>query len=494
VADYSFKTTPFKHQLEVFLDSRDREFFALLMEQGTGKSKVIVDTTAWLYGQGEIDSLLVVAPNGVHRNWILNELPIHMPEYVDYEAAWYASGPNKKEKEAINKVLNQKGLKIIAINVEALATVNGVTFARDFIINSNCLMVIDESTTIKNPKAVRTKAAIKLGNHAKFRRILTGTPITQGPLDAYTQFNFLDPTILNESSFYGFRNRYAIMKEMRTSARSFMVVDYYVNLDELKDKIAPHSFRVLKTDCLDLPEKLYQKRYVELSKEQAKLYKELKKEALIEFEGGSMSMTMAMTRFLRMQQVIGGFFQPDVEIDFDEEMNPIIQDRKPPIPIGDKNPRIESLIDLCKETQGKMIIWARFRAEIAAIVEKLHHEFGRHSVVEYHGGVDNAQRSANIQAFQNDPQCLYFVGHVQAGGKGLTLHAASTVVYYSNDFSLENRLQSEDRAHRIGQTKNVTYVDMVAIDTLDANIVDVLRDKKNVSDMVTGDIPLENWL
>lgn len=498
MVDYLFKTKPFDHQKDRFLLYRDKEFHAHLWEQGTGKSKMIVDTASWLYAQGKICAVLVVAPNGVQRNWVINEFPNHCPDYIDYKATWYVSSPNKRETERMKAVMCHKGLIVVAMNIEALATEKGKKFAAGFVKMLKCLLVVDESSMIKNPKAIRTKVLLDISVHAKYRRILTGTPVTQGPLDIFTQFTFLDDNILGTSSYYAFRNRYAAMREMRLNQngqqRSFQVVDHYINMDDLQRRIDPHSDRVTKAECLDLPEKLFQKRYVELSKEQRKLYDSLKKDFLVEFKGKEMSAPLALTKIVRLQQIIGGFFQEDQTIEYDDELNPIISQAAKPIPIDKTNPRVESLVELLEETQGKVIIWSRFRAEIAAIVKRIQEEFGKSSVVEYHGGVPNDIRSSNIQAFQTNPECRYFVGHVQAGGKGLTLHAATTVVYFSNNFSLEDRLQSEDRAHRIGQTKNVTYVDFVAPNTLDEQVVDVLRSKKNVADLITGDEPLENWL
>jgi SNF2 family DNA or RNA helicase len=168
--------------------------------------------------------------------------------------------------------------------------------------------------------------------------------------------------------------------------------------------------------------------------------------------------------------------------------------REPPQAIDKTNTRVESLIQLLGETDGKSIIWARFRAEIQEIVRRIREEFGPASVVEYHGGIDNERRSDAVLRFQSDPDCKFFIGHVQAGGKGLTLHAATTVVYFSNDFSLENRLQSEDRAHRIGQHHNVTYIDFIAAGTLDEKVVKALREKKSIADIINGDEPLESWI
>jgi len=232
----------------------------------------------------------------------------------------------------------------------------------------------------------------------------------------------------------------------------------------------------------------------------------MKKDLLAEHNGKQMTAMFAMTKMLRLQQIVGGFFVPDADIngqiDLEDGDNSGCVTVIPhhglismaPQAIDKVNPRVESLIELLEETNGKVIIWARFRAEISAICEAIAHAFGEPSAVEYHGGVDNASRADNIQRFQSDPACRFFVGHVQAGGKGLTLHAATTVVYFSNDFSLENRLQSEDRAHRIGQHHNVTYIDFVAEGTLDEKVVSALRAKKDLADLLTGDEPLESWI
>lgn len=494
--DFVFQTTPFQHQLEGFMMQRDAEYFALLMEQGTGKTKLTIDTFSWLYSQGRIDAVLVVAPSGVQRNWVLNELPVHMPDYIQYNAAWYASSPTKREEEQLCKVLKfSQGLRFVSINIEALATKKGVSFVKNFLLNFRTFLVIDESQTIKNHSAIRTKNLLNLSVHAKYRRILTGTPVTQGPLDLFTQFLFLDGDILHTRNYYSFRGTYAVMREVSAAGRTFKVVQSYQNLEKLQALIAPHSFRVTKSECLDLPEKLYTKRYVQLSENQSKLYKQMKKDVIAEFNGKKMSAPLALTRLLRLQQIVGGFFTPDASMMEDEEFDvTYVTQKVEPQAIDETNPRVESLIELLQESPGKVIIWARFRAEIAAIVSRIEQEFGIGSVVQYHGGIKNDQRSDAVKSFQESPTVRFFVGHVQAGGRGLTLHAAQTVVYYSNSFSLENRLQSEDRAHRIGLKHNVTYVDMVAVDTLDEHIIDALRSKHDIADLITGDDKLEGWI
>jgi len=498
--DYVFKTKPFAHQRERFYKYRDKEYHAHEWEQGTGKSKLIIDTACWLHGQGQIDALFIVSKNGVHRNWILNEVPTHMPDYVEYDSAFYASSPRAAERDALKRVLNHTGLKIVAQNVESLSSKKGVDFLKSFLMTNRTLLVVDDAD-IKNHKAKRTVALIDLGVHAPYRRVLNGTPVTQGAMDVYSPYTFLDEQILG-TSFYAFRNTYAIMKEIEvtdvrnpSTTRRVKVIDQFQNLDQLKEILDPHRDRVLKKDCLDLPEKLYQKRYVALSAKQRAMYDTLKKHLVAELDGDYMTTPMALTKLLRLQQIVGGFFVRDEEPVFDKDGQPVFSKAPEPIPISDTNNRVDTLMDIADETEGKAIIWARFRAEIALISAALRKKYGDAAVVEYHGGVDDKKRSENIAKFQTpNSAARFFVGHVQAGGKGLTLHAASTVVYFSNDFSLENRLQSEDRAHRIGQQKNVLYIDIVAQDTIDDKIVETLRSKKNVADVLTGDEPLKRWL
>lgn len=497
MTDYLPKHNMFDHQEKLFKETRDKEFYALLWEMGLGKTKAIIDNASWLYATGEIEALLVISPNGLTRVW-KEQADEHTPDYINHKAMYFSCSATKEEQSKLVSVLkHDKGLKIVSINVEALTTVKGVSFCKSFLINYKTMLVIDESTTIKSPKAIRTKNILKLGKHSKYRRILTGTPTSNSPLDLYTQFSFLDEHILRCGSYFAFRGQYAIMKPIRISGgREIQVVDRYCNLEHLQKIIGPHSSRLLKTDCLNLPEKLFQKRYVDLSVTQRKLYIDLKKNLVIEFDGKTLSTPLALTKLMRLQQIVGGYFQTDQQITTDPDSFfelPQSYAVTKPVPIDERNPRVESLIELLEETQGKVIIWARFRAEIGAISDRISESFGKESLVQYHGGIGNEERSLAVQSFQNSDRVRFFVGHVQAGGKGLTLHAAQTVVYFSNNFSLEDRLQSEDRAHRIGQTKNVLYIDFIASNTLDETVVATLRSKKSVADLITGDPDL-SWI
>ena len=306
--DFKFKTKPFEHQRRAFYMSRDKESFALLMEQGTGKTKVIIDNAAYLY-----------APNGVLRNWISNEIPAHMPDWCPYADTYYQSTNNeKKQKEKFDSVISSEGkLKIYTFNVEAFVSKKAVDLITKILISSNSMLVVDESSRIKTPGAKRTKLITKFGKYAKYRRILTGTPITKGPVDVFSQFKFLNQNILGYDSFYSFKARYCIMGGFENR----QVVSYQ-NIDELTSKIEGHSYRVLKKDCLDLPPKIYQRYYVELSPKQKKLYSDLKKNFITELEGSSLSAPEAITRLLRLQQIICGWFPLEDKVEQIDDINP----------------------------------------------------------------------------------------------------------------------------------------------------------------------------
>lgn len=460
--DFKFKTKPFDHQRKAFYMSRDSETFALLMEQGTGKTKVIIDNAAYLYGAGKINCMVVIAPNGVHRNWIRKEIPEHLPDWCPYESVYYYSGMKKKDTERFEEVMNTHDkMKVFTFNVEAFVSKNAVNLINKIMLANQVLLVVDESSRIKRPGAQRTKVITKLSNLCKYRRIMTGTPVTKGPEDIYSQFKFLDPQILGYDSFYSFKARYCIMGGFENKQ-----IVAYQNVDELTKNIEGHSFRVLKKDCLDLPDKIYQRYPVELSEKQRKLYDQMRKTYIAELEGEQIDAPATITRLLRLQQIVCGWFPTETEVK----------------PIEDKNPRLNALLEILSDIDSKVIIWARFKADLKAI----EHALGSLAVA-YHGEVSNDARADAVERFQNDPKIRYFVGQPQSGGIGLTLTAADYAVYYSNSFDLETRLQSEDRCHRIGTKNNVTYIDLEAPKTVDTKIIKALRSKKNLADVITKD-------
>jgi SNF2 family DNA or RNA helicase len=448
------------------------------MEMGTGKSKVIVDNIAYLYDTGRIDTAIIVAPKGVYRNWINSELPTHMPDHVKYTTAVWTATPKKEEAQALEAIrFPSHDLRILVVNVEAFSTKRAVQWLDKFmLVSGKVFMCVDESTTIKNPSAARTKSLIKIGRQAHYRRILTGEPVTRSPMDLYSQCQFLDPALLGFSSYYSFRSRYAIMVDMKAGARSFKKVVGFQRLEELSDMIKSFSFRCKKDECLDLPDKIYQYRYVEMTKEQKKAYNDVSKMAFTKIDGELLTADNVLTQMLRLHQITCGHIKTD-------EGKTISLD----------SGRLNALMETLEETPDKVIIWANYLADIAAITGAIGKEYGDESLVSYYGGTSDDDRQTAIKRFQEDPTCRFFIGNPQTGGMGITLTAANTVVYYSNSYNLEHRLQSEDRAHRIGQKNNVVYVDLVCSGTVDEKIVKALRAKKQVASQVMGDAWRE-WL
>ena len=457
--------------------SWNRETYAYFMEMGTGKTKVLIDNLAMLYDKGKVNGALIIAPKGVVGTWYNNEIPTHLPNHIDHKTVLWKAAITKKQKEKLDTLFDTgEDLQILIMNVEAFSTEKGMDFAYKFLSSHRTLMAIDESTTIKTPTAKRTKNIIKLASHAGYRRIMTGSPVTKNPLDLYTQCDFLSPWLLDFTSYYAFRNRYAEMKTLHMHGRQIQVVNGFKNLGELSDKLKGFSYRVLKEDCLDLPDKIFIKRQITLSPDQRKLYEQMKKEAIAILEGKQSTTVNTLTQLMRLQQITCGHFTAD-----DGSTKPIA------------NNRITELMNVLAETEGKAIIWAHYQYDITEIIKAVIKEYGPGSIVDYYGLTPQEERQPNIKRFQDDPKCRFMVGTPSTGGYGITLTAANTVIYYSNGYDLEKRLQSEDRAHRIGQKKSVTYVDLMADDTVDEKIVQALRKKINIASEVLGE-ELKSWI
>ena len=471
--DYRFKTKPFKHQLNALEESWNRQAWAWFMEMGTGKTKVCIDNMAILYDKGKIDRALVIAPNGIKRNW-RNELSIHMPDHIGYRVAVWSASPKKKEKEELDQLsVMVDDLTILIMNIEALSTARGLEFARKFIFSGSCFMVVDESTTIKNHAARRTKHIMKISKLAKYRRIMTGSPVTKSPLDLYSQIEFLGPWFIDQTNYYAFRARYAVIKQRSVGSHSFQHVVSYQRLDELSRILKDFSTRILKDECLDLPEKLYTKRTVAMTPEQLKAYVEMKKSAMTFFENNTMTAATVLTQMIRLHQITCGHVKTD-----DGEVKPI------------KNNRIKELMSVLEETDGKVIIWAVYRHDIQTIEKEIADVYGKETVASYYGDTKDDIRQSIVDNFMDsDGDLRFFIGNPKTGGYGLTLTSSHTVVYYSNDYSLEVRMQSEDRAHRIGQTNKVTYIDLIAEGTIDEKIVKSLNNKIDLASKVMGEDP-----
>ncbi len=476
---FNYKTTPYKHQEKALLDSHDKPNWALFMEMGCGKSKVLIDNAAWLYENKDLTTLVIIAPKGVYRNWVLKEIPAHMPDHIPHKVfTWYTQTNKKKEQELWEAVRYTDGLRILVMNIEAFASAKAMRFLNDKFLRRDVSMIaIDESTTIKNPKAKRTKAMIGLRQKFTYARILTGSPVTQSPLDLYSQCAFLDEGLLGFHNFYAFQARYAITRRQKMGTHSFDMIVGYRNLKELADKLKKFSSRVLKSECLDLPDKTYTIRHVAMTPEQRRHYESIKHTALTIIGDDMVTAPQAMTQLLRLQQVLSGYL-------------PVEEDKYEKFETN----RIKTLLEVLNEITGKVIIWARFVEDIRQIEDALKEKYGDNSTGSYYGATKDEDREQLVQDFQDlDSPVRFFIGNPQTAGYGLTLTSANNVVYYSNNFNLENRWQSEDRCHRIGQNNPVTYVDLVVEDSVDEHIARVLQDKIELASQALGE-QMRQWL
>lgn len=491
------KTKPMKHQEEGLRQSEGRHYFAFFMEQGTGKTWLTLADIERLYNSGKLDTVIIFAPNGVHTNWIRREIPAHL-DVDNLVLLTYSANLTRAYKRAVEKFFRprEKGeiapLRIFAVNYESAVTPKGAEMIEK-ISNStvSLMMVADESQRIKNPDAVRTKKLLKMRDAAKYARILSGTPIGKHPPDIFPQFEFLWSGLLGTTSYRAFVAEYAdlmpaehpIMRKMiernpKAKYSQMVLKDEmgnprYKNLDKLQGLVNKHSFRVLKKDCLDLPEKIYQTKFFQLNTADRKRYDYLQEELRIDLEGlgneDDIVTVKALAALVKLQQITSGFVMLHGGV----------------VELQEESPRMAAFLDVVEDTEGQFIVWARFREEIARISKELRARGLR--VVEYHGGVKDKDREAAVDDFQAG-RADVFVAQQQAGGAGLTLTAAQSVIYYSNDFDLLNRLQSEDRCHRIGTKTNVVYTDICAEDTIDERITSRLQAKEEVAKAILGDI------
>jgi SNF2 family DNA or RNA helicase len=470
-----FKTTPFDHQLEGLELSWKEEAYALLMEMGLGKTWVAINTLARLMEAGEISRALIIAPKGVYRNWELFEIPQHWPDDVPVQVLSWKGSTDRSFENAWPRFMKSTR-SVFLVNVDALLSPSCLRRVVEYLKAAPSAVVIDESTIIKSKDAKRTKVAAELGKLAKYRRIMTGSPVTNSPLDLFGQMLFLRPKSWPWGNFFSFRSRYAVMKDFKYGPRSFKKITGYQRIDELQQILASCSYRKTKAECLNLPDKIFVTRYVELSPEQSDLYKQLASSFYVEMAEAdkAISMTTVLTRIVRLQQVVCGHVATD-----DGTISHV------------PHQRIQAVLDVLDESSGQVIIWAHFRHSLKELSEALKKAYGDDSVVEYWGDTSEEDRQKAVEYFKAG-KARVFLANQAVAGRGLTLTQASLVIYYSNSYNLEQRVQSEDRAHRLGQKKAVTYVDLVSPDTVDEKILKALKLKQNIADQVLGD-ELKDW-
>ena len=471
---YPYKTTPYEHQRYALNESAEKVQWAYFMEMGTGKTKVTIDNIAYLFFQRKINSVLIIAPKSVYLNWE-TEIETHMPDVLKYKIYKW----NIDKSKDYHDLQNFKDLRIFLINVEALSTKRGFEACKEYLFKNKLNFVtLDESTTIKNRSAKRTKNILALQKLSMVRRILTGSPITKSPLDLYTQCQFLSPELLGFSSYLAFRNRYAEMTDIPVgSGRYISVPKYYKRLEELEQKMKFFATRIRKDQCLDLKPKVRQKRYIELDGDGKKIYEKLRTTALAIVEDSTISFSNKLTEIIKLHQVCNGFTKDD------EGKFLRLHDQK-----------VKALHEVIEEADGKIIIWANYLWNIHEIIHSLKSRYGEESVVSIFGEVDVKDRKKAVESFQNDSNVRFFVGNPTTGGFGLTLTACNTVVYFSNNYNLEVRKQSEDRAHRLGQKGTVVYIDIVARNTLDEAIMKSLTNKGQIAAKTLGEEDLRDWL
>lgn len=479
------KTKPYAHQEQAIRMALDRVSFAFLMEQGTGKSLCLIADATHLYITEKINCLIVVAPKGCYLNWPKNELPKHFRDDIPYRVETWVSPSNqgvaKLRKLEAFRDIPMPYLKILVVNVEALAFPSTYKFLRETITNHMCMMAVDESTFIRTASSKRCLYARRLGALAKYRRILTGTPIANRPLDLYGQCAFLDPKLLGFPTFQAFKHYYADIGYFRGGKRLnpatdnlrgpgiFPVLVGYRHLPQLTEDLNSFSFRVLKKDCLDLPDKVYETRYVDPTPEQRRMYNDMRDTLISECDDGHYATAqLALTQIMRLQTILCGHIKQD-----NEEIHHV------------RSNRVNAWKDIVEEElsgDDKVITFCAHREDIKLLIKDL--PLG--SYAEYHGG-NVSTREEELSRWKIDPLCRYLFA-TYAGGVGLTLNESHTTIYYSQSYDLEKRLQSEDRNHRIGQHDKVTYYDLVVPDSVDEKIVECLHKKQNLADEVLSNI------
>jgi hypothetical protein len=470
---YKYKRLPMKHQRKAFALSRDKVAFGFFMEQGTGKTKVTLDTACWLWQKEKIDALIVVAwPNGVHRNWVEYEIPLDVsaPYVAEY---WSSNHKAKHRQEAYEKFLAApKGrLKIFCFNVEAFVSPAARAFILKLLEKWRCLLVIDQSASIKNPRAKRTRFLIdKTSKLAPFRRILDGAPVAEEAAELYSQFKFLDPWIIGHDTWTSFKAEFC-------KVGYFNEIVGYRNMDKLRSLIDGYSFRVRSDDCLDLPPRIYKPWMFDLAANEQRIFDELKVEDIATFGGildkeSDRMMTLeehnALIKNMRLQQISSGWFPKDGEVRQIEKHLPS---------------RMDALQDLLKAIgKEKALIFARFRADLELLQELL----GK-TAVSYHGGIKDDDRERAKRMFMRNPSTLYFLGQPRSAGFGHTLTEAKHIIFYSNDHSLRLREECEKRAHRQGLKHKLIVWDLIARKTQDAKIIRTFRAKKELANQILKD-------
>ena len=428
---------------------------AILAEMGTGKTLISIGIAGYLYLQKEINKLLIVAPLSITKVW---EEEFQKFADFDYQLE-VLEGPTKEKSETLRNLFGTK-LQVAVVNYESCWRME-----KEIALWKPDMIICDESSKIKNPQAKQSKALHRLGKISKHNMILTGTPVTNNPLDFFSQYKFLDESIFG-GSYYSFRARYAIMG----GYGNYQVVGYK-NLPELTEKAHSIAFRITKKEALDLPEQVDVTRYVELEPMARGIYNQVERDSYAELSQGEVVVRNVLTKLLRLSQITGGYIKDEFS-EIEEHVS------------SAKLNALEEIIEECLDADKKVVVFARFISEIDAITKMLKHYGIKYSLIRG----DVKDRASEVEKFQNDKDVKVFVGQLQTTGMGLTLTASDTAVFYSLSYNFADYEQAKARIHRIGQKNNCTYIHLIAKKTIDEKVMEALSKKKNIADLV-----VDNW-
>lgn len=535
---YVSKRAPRLKQAEAIEFLKDKNVAALLMAMRTGKTKVIVDDWG---SRPDCMDLLVIAPAGAYMPWADGVRLDYSGD--DVEIFTWVSKTKKKDAKRLEEFMNFEGRRVLLINIEAISAVEAArTLSKRFLMQRpNNMLVIDESVVIKNRTSIASKFCVnELADLAQYKRILTGLVSPQSPLDVYQQFRFLDTSIFPETfeafrdnycrirrvctlpdnvvhlkfeSVFGLRNKnlpggrlqqiakicwpdahvpphmvYSMVHTMKRHEKvdailragrwiqNIPIIEGFKNVEDIQRRIAPHSFRVRLEDCYDMPPSDYSFRDVEMTPEQAKAYEEMKIFATTELENAQhITAANVITQILRLHQILCGHST-------DEEGNPVEIPEK----------RTASMVEMLEDYDGKAIIWCSYDADVRKVTAALEKEFGQGCVARFWGGNRDTREQEEV-AFKTQPSCRFMVATPDAGGRGRTWDCADLVVYHSSRNNLDHRAQSEERPKAVGKMRPVAYVDMRVPGTVEEKIIEALRRKINIADLISGD-NYRDWL
>lgn len=524
---------PYKHQTSAFNFIKNLNQFALFMDQGTGKSKIVIDKAHCLYLTSNINGVIIICLNYLKHQWITEQFETHYPE--KYESFIY-TGNIKSNKGNIEfeKFCKQTNvLKIFCINVEAFQTNTVDKYIQKFVNGCfDIFIIIDESTSIKNPKAKRTQRIVNGFRNRKYKCILSGTPTPNNPSDLYSQFDFLVNNFF-KCSYFQFQHRHNILikeqprnrqkpynrtlkeqeyinikKELnrikinpdvlfslaykyKTTEKNIMLINNMTKYSPFKDmvflnqQIEPLTFKIKKEDCLDLPAKIYKKIIIEPTIEQLRLKKELKKQFFTMYDNKELTIENTLALLIRLRMINGGLFvyQDNLNIKTFED---IFKKQTYKIKRITPNPKLNALkedLEFVPKTTS-VIIWACFVEELKYIYEELRKDY---DCILYYGGTSFKDRNTIITAYKNK-QIQILIANPYIAGMGLNLQVSTLHYFYSNDYRADVRIQAEDRSHRSGQTNKVMYKDLIIKDSIDEKILSCLKNKINIIDFFKNNL------